>query len=350
MMEVIGRFPGNRIIYRVPGSMPAYGYIAFGVIDRGTNVLQARPTTICPQNCVFCSVDAGIHSLNRWAEYIVDPELIVNGVRKATSVKGEGVEVLLDSMGDVLTYPWLTELVSELKKVPGVSSVAIETHGLLLNKYIIDKLDEAGLDRVNLSIDVVDNEKAHLIYGTRYYDVRRVMELAEYIVRETNIDLHVTPLWLPGLNDEDVVSIIKWAIKIGAGKRWPPVTIQKYIRHKRGRKPRGVREVSWDRFWKWLSKVEEETGIRLHWSMNEWGMYYARRIRPPVRKGGKIIAEVAGRGLFRGEYIGVIGGKDYLVTIIPKGKNLKPTEKVLVEIVEDQDGLLIGRMLDTLPS
>ncbi|MCC6052882.1 MAG: hypothetical protein LM569_01615, partial [Desulfurococcaceae archaeon] len=84
--------------------MPAYGYIAIGVVDRGTNVLQVRPTTICPQNCIFCSVDAGLYSRNRWAEFIVDPEVIVRGVEEAISVKGCCAEALIDIIGDPLTY------------------------------------------------------------------------------------------------------------------------------------------------------------------------------------------------------------------------------------------------------
>jgi len=349
VLEVIGRFPDGRVIYRVPDSVPAFGYIAFGIIDRGTNVLQARPTTLCPQNCIFCSVDAGLHSSNRWAEFIVEPDLIINGVTEAIRVKGGGVEVLLDTMGDVLTYPWLVELVKELKRTPGVASVAIETHGLLLSEKLIDRLDSAGLDRVNLSIDTLSNEKALILYGSRYYDVTRVMRLAEYIVRETNIDLHVTPLWLPGVNDDDVVEIVKWAVGIGAGKKWPPVTIQKYNRHKKGRKPSLVREVTWEEFWRWLREVEERTGIKLHWSMEEWGMRYARRVMPPVGRGERTIARVIGRGLFRGEYVGVIEeGAGYLMALLPSRHMIRVGERVLAEVIEDQDGIIIGRILKRL--
>ncbi|MCY0868178.1 MAG: radical SAM protein [Desulfurococcus sp.] len=348
VLSVIGRFPDGRVIYMVPGSFPAFGYIAFGVIDRGTNVLQARPTTLCPQRCAFCSVDAGLESSSRWAEFLVEPELIVRGVEEAVRVKGGGIEVLLDSMGDVLTYPWLVNLVEELKGVPGVSSVALETHGLLLSKTLIDRLNNAGLDRINLSIDTVSDEKAYYLYGTRYYSVSRIMKLAEYIARETSIDLHVTPLWLPGVNDDDVTELVKWAVQIGAGKKWPPVTIQKYVRHKRGRKLEGVREVSWREFWAWISRVEEETGLKLHWTMEEWGMRYTKRLALPARRGDRITVEVAGRGLFKGEYLGVAEkkGTSFLVAVFPGRRLLKPGSMVTVEVIEDRDGLITGRALN----
>jgi len=280
MIREIGKYRDGRIVYYVDDKTPSFGYIAFGVIDRGTNVLQARPTTICPQNCIFCSVDSGLKSTHRWAEYIVHPDVIVNGVVKALEVKGCSVEVLLDTIGDVLTYPWLIELIRKLREIPGVKSIALETHGFLLSKQLVDKLSNAGLDRVNLSIETLNPDKARFLYGNPAYDLRRVLESIEYLVKETPIDLHVTPVWLPGINDEDLVEIINWALKIGAGKKWPPLTIQKFNKHKYGR-GWNLKEVSWSEFWRFIEKLESTLGVRLHWTMDEWGMHYARRVEPP---------------------------------------------------------------------
>jgi uncharacterized Fe-S cluster-containing radical SAM superfamily enzyme len=50
MSKVIGASRNRLYIY--VHNMPLAGHIAFGVIDRGTNILQVRPTTICPYNCI----------------------------------------------------------------------------------------------------------------------------------------------------------------------------------------------------------------------------------------------------------------------------------------------------------
>ena len=42
--------------------IPLIGCIAFGIIDRGTNLLQVRCTSLCNMNCAFCSTDAGAYS------------------------------------------------------------------------------------------------------------------------------------------------------------------------------------------------------------------------------------------------------------------------------------------------
>jgi len=49
----------NNILIR---DIPLFGCIAFGIIDRGTNVLQVRPISECPLACIFCSTDAGPYS------------------------------------------------------------------------------------------------------------------------------------------------------------------------------------------------------------------------------------------------------------------------------------------------
>jgi uncharacterized Fe-S cluster-containing radical SAM superfamily enzyme len=341
-LSVVGRFRDGRLVYRAPSQLPAFGYIALGVIDRGTNVLQVRPTTLCPQNCVFCSVDAGPYSRSRWAEFLVDPELIVRGVEEAVAVKGCCVEALIDTVGDPLTYPHLVELVRALKSTSGVRSVALETHGMLLSKRLVDRLHEAGLDRVNLSIETLNQEKAVYLYGTRAYSVERVVEVAEYLVRETSIDLHVTPLWLPGVNDEDVERVLEWALRIGAGKKWPPVTVQKFIRHKYGR-GRGIREVSWSEFWRFVESLEKRLGVKLRWSMEEWGMHYAPRVKPPVSRGDLVEVAVVSRGWLRGEYLGVYN-REYLVGVFASRQHSKLLvgRRCIVRVVGDKDGLVLG--------
>ncbi len=344
IMKPIGRFKDGRIVYTIDSSEPLLGLLPIGVIDRGTNVLQVRPTTICPLNCIFCSVDAGPFSRHRWAEYIVSPRTIIDTVELVARHKGVGLEALIDTVGDPLTYPYLPKLVRELKKIPQISSVAIETHGALLTKKIIDKLDDAGLDRINLSIDTLNEDKARFLQGVKWFNVRKVMELAEYLVKNTSIDLHVTPVWIPGINDDDVIEVVKWALKIGAGKKWPPVTIQKYNVHKFGRRIPNVKPMGWQEFWRKLEDLEKKLGIRLRWGMDEWGMRYMPRVPNPMKKNDIVVATIIGRGWLKGEYLGYVPGKKRFLTIVNFRHKLDMENRVnvYVKIIDDKDGIFIG--------
>jgi len=334
----------GRSVLRVGEPMPLLGHIAFGVIDRGSNVLQVRPTTLCPLSCIFCSVDAGPASRARQAEYVVEPGWLAHWVDMVAREKGVAVEALIDGVGDPFTYPHLVELVALLKQSPMVHSVAAETHGATLTRSLVDRLEEAGLDRINLSIDTLDPEKARKLTATPWYSVERVREVAEYIARETSIDLHVTPVWLPGVNDQDVVEIIEWAYRIGAGKRWPPVTVQKYVAHRRGRRPPGVREPSWSEYWRWLRELEERTGRRLTWTMEEWGMRHAPRVRNPLPRGSRTVLQVAGPGWQHGELLAVAARERRAVTLV-NARWAKPGQLVPARITHDKDGILIARPL-----
>ena len=60
--------------------IPLLGVLPFGIIDRGTNLLQIRPTSICNLKCPFCSTsanDLNIHPNN----YIVNSDYLVSWVK-----------------------------------------------------------------------------------------------------------------------------------------------------------------------------------------------------------------------------------------------------------------------------
>ena len=67
----------NRRTYYITEPTPLIGHTAFGLIDRGTNVIQVRGLSGCNISCPFCSVDEGIHSKSRKNDYYVDKDYLV---------------------------------------------------------------------------------------------------------------------------------------------------------------------------------------------------------------------------------------------------------------------------------
>lgn len=327
----------RRLLVGLDKPIPLVGTVFIGVIDRGSNVLQVRPTTLCPLSCIFCSVDAGPNSRWRATEFYVEsPEWLVHWTVRIAMVKNTGVEALIDGVGDPFAYGRLVELVRGLKEQrPLIASVAVETHGWSLSQSVINDLEEAGLDRINLSIDTLDPGRARLLAGTPWYDVGRVKRMAEYIAKETNIDLHVTPVWVPGLNDEDVVNVVKWAYMIGAGKKWPPATIQKYNVHRYGRSVRRVTPLTWGEFWRRLEELEKETGLRVRWSMEEWGIRRAPRYEVPYKESSKLRVKVFSPGWIKGTYLGTTLDYNWLVTVKSRVPLLGKTVNVTIDSVKD---------------
>ncbi len=331
-----------RKVIHIREPVPLIGSIAFGIIDRGTNVIQVRVSSVCALCCVFCSVDAGPCSKRRWADYLVDDvEWLGRWVSEVVRYKRVPVEVLLDGIGDPLEHPDIVSVVKVLKEIDGVKSVALETHGYRLTKELAYSLAEAGLDRINLSIDTLDPEKAKYLTGRPEYDIKRVMEVIEEIVAESEVDVHLTPVLIPGVNEEDVKEVILWGKRIGVGKRWPPFTVQKYVVHKRGRKIKGVKEMTWDEFWKWIEETEKELGVRLRWSMEEWGMRYAPKIPELYEKGKRVKVEIIARGLLRGEWLAVpLPRRDVVMTVTNVRGEIG--RRVTVKVRENKDNIYLA--------
>lgn len=324
---------------------PMMGSIAFGVIDRGTNVIQVRPVSYCVLNCIFCSTDAGPRSRWRWAEYRVAKEVIVDAMKEIARFKGvKGLEAHIDTVGDPLLYDKLPDLVHEIKDIPGYEVVSLQTHGPTLTYRLVDELAAAGLDRINLSIDTLDQNKGRLLQGVPYYDVRRVMEVAEYALRSTGIDITLAPLFLPGYNDEDIPEIIEWGKRIGVGKRFPGFGIQLYLRHRHGRHPPGVRRMGWSTFYSLLRGWEREFGVRLVLSKEDFGVRKVRMTPIPYRVGEKIQVQTVARGWLKGEWLAVpLRGPPRTITVIDEAGELGPGQRLGVRIIKNKHNIYLAR-------
>ncbi|MBU3896307.1 radical SAM protein, partial [Patescibacteria group bacterium] len=214
--------------------IPLIGTAYFGLIDRGTNLIEVRPITSCNLNCIFCSVDEGISS-RKEADFVVEKDYLVDEFRKLVEFKQESyIDAHINAQGEPLLYANIVELVADIAKIPQVKSISIDTNGTLLNKQLIDDLSSAGLTRINLSLHALDPKIANKMAGTDY-NLKKVMELAEYIPKK--MDLIIAPVWLPGYNDHELVKLAKFANKIGAGKNCPPIGIQSFLNYKFGRNP-----------------------------------------------------------------------------------------------------------------
>jgi len=342
MVYLIGRSRGVNYLYI--DDLPLIGHVAFGVIDRGTNVIQVRPTTICQLNCVFCSVDAGPFTRYRQSEYIVDLKHLIKWIDKIRVLKNNEIdEALIDGVGDPTTYSKLPELVYELKK--RFSRVAVETHGQLLSYKLINELEKAGLDRINLSIDTLDPAKARLLQGVQWYDVEKVKKFAEYIVNNTRIDIHLTPVWIPGINDKDIEEIIEWGLSIGVGRRFPPFGIQKYMIHKYGRKIRGVKEVSWDIFREFLEKLEKKYGAPLYYKNIDFGIRKTRSIPTKYEVGEKVFVKIVSPGWLKKEVLAVDSEEEVVITVIDvEDPGSLIGRRGRVKIIENSDNIYIATL------
>ncbi|MEM0043475.1 MAG: radical SAM protein [Sulfolobales archaeon] len=334
---------GRRILVRISDPLPLIGHIAFGIIDRGSNILQVRPFSACPFSCVFCSVDAGPLSRSRIAEFIVDLDHLIEWVMYALRHKiSKKIHILIDGVGEPILYPRIVDLVARLREIERIDEIAIETRGSIRNPRLYRRLWEAGLNRINISIDTLDPQKASRLTNTNWYSLDQVLE----VITEANsigLDITLTPLWIPGVNDEDLISLIEWVKKNIRNKRSPSIAIQKYIAHKRGRKIPGVREVGWNYFYEFLEKLEKKTGVRLILRPEDFNIKPDMPVPKTMRTGESIRMKLYSVGWLRGEYIAY--ARERVVTLVSEEKleNIRDME-IIGRVIHDKDNIYIARL------
>ncbi|VVB88907.1 Coenzyme PQQ synthesis protein E [uncultured archaeon] len=327
----------NNILIR---DIPLFGCIAFGIIDRGTNVLQVRPISECPLSCIFCSTDAGHGTKHRNSEYMVDLQQLLAAFEWAASYKETNdIEAHIDTVGEPAMYPQLVELVEGLSKNSHVKTVSMQTNGMLLSPRLIDNLEAAGLSRINMSIESLEPELAKRIAGTDSYNLERVLGNAGHIARNTDIDLLIAPVWLPGINDKEIPGLIEFALRIGAGKRFPPLGIQKFLPHKYGRRP-GIKPMDWDEFYSLLRRWEDEYGTKLVLKPGDFGSFDCKPIPRAFKRYEKVKVNVVGPGWMKGEMLAV--ARDRVVTVVDADRVHSGTE-VNVRIERVVDGIYMAR-------
>jgi len=322
--------------------LPLVGAIAFGVIDRGTNVLQIRPTSLCPLSCPFCSTDAGPRSRHRAAEYVVDLDVLLDWVAQLVRFKGSrGVEAHIDTVGEPATYPRLVELVQGLSEIEGVEVISMQSNGVLLDEHLVDELVDAGLSRLNLSIHALEPELAKRMAGTSRYDLDKVLAVAQAMA-DSPADLLIAPVWVPGMNDAEIPRLVEFALRIGAGKKWPPLGIQKYLAHKRGRKPPGVKPMSWGAFYRALRRLEARYGVKLVLTPEDFGMRKAALLPAPFSPGEVVKVRVIAPGWLKGEVTGMARGR--AITLVG-AEGLDPGTTVLARVIEVKHTIYLARPL-----
>jgi len=328
-------------LFEVPNDAPLVGSVAFGLIDRGTNVIQVRPSSSCPLSCVFCSTDAGPCSRRRRAEYTVGLDHLLEWFRGIAAIKGSGIEAHIDTVGDPFTYPRLADLVQGLADTEGVSTVSLQTHGALMDERNAAELADAGLDRINLSVDSTDPEQAKFLSGTPGYDLLKVIRTAKFICSDTGMDLLVAPVWVHPLNDEEIGKLVRLAKDIGAGKRGPMMGIQKCEFHPHGRRTKEMRQVSWFAFYRKMKEVGDEEGANLILRASDFGIKPANALAVPYKQGEKVKVRVIGPGWLRGESLAVTRDGQRVVTVV--GEELDPGTDVRVRLLRTKDNIMIGR-------
>jgi cyclic pyranopterin phosphate synthase len=163
---------------------------------RPITYLRISVTDRCNLRCVYCMPEAGLPWIPK-AE-ILSYEEVVRIVEAAAAI---GVRSLRLTGGEPLVRRDLPKLVKRLAAIPGIEDIALSTNGLLLAE-MLDELAEAGLTRVNLSLDTLREDRFFSI--ARRPGLDRVLAGIDAVIARGLVPLKLNCVVMRGQNDDEL--------------------------------------------------------------------------------------------------------------------------------------------------
>lgn len=313
--------------------IPLIGSFYFGIVDRGTNILEVRPITGCNLNCIYCSVDEGTPS-KRKIDLVIEKDYLIEELKQLINFKNvNNIEVHINAQGEPLLYADITDLIRDIKQIKDVKTISLDTNSTLLTKELVDKLAESGLTRINLSLNALNPQIAQKI-ANKPYNLKKVLEIAEYIPKK--LDLIIAPVWVPGYNGKEIPKLIEFAKKIKAGKNCPPIGIQSYLNYRFGRNP--VKPMPLEAFFKKLKEFEKEHNISLTVKEN-FEIIKTKELPKPFKRKEIIKAEIIIPGRLNNEKLAI--AKNRIISI----PNCYKDGTVRIKITRAKHNIFFGELV-----
>lgn len=171
---------------------------------RQITYLRISVTDRCNLRCVYCMPPEGIQLQAH--EDILRYEEIAEVVRAAAQ---EGVREVRLTGGEPLTRPNLPALVGMLSNIPGIEDISLTTNALLLERFAFP-LAEAGLKRVNISLDTIRPERFAIITrGGSFEQAWRGILAAEQAGLKP---LKINVVAMRGINDDEFLDLARLSV------------------------------------------------------------------------------------------------------------------------------------------
>lgn len=173
-------------------------------ISNGVDYLRFSLTDKCNLNCAYCTPLEKSCFLAR--EEVLSYEEIARVVSLFTRA---GIRKLRLTGGEPLIKKDIIYLIKMLKRIKELEEIAMTTNGVYL-KNLAGELKEAGLDRINISIDTLQKERFKSITGFDFFDdvwsgIEKALEVGLAPVK-------LNVILMKGINENEISDFVQLAL------------------------------------------------------------------------------------------------------------------------------------------
>jgi cyclic pyranopterin phosphate synthase len=169
--------------------------------DRVHDYLRISVTDKCNLRCVYCMPEEGM-------EFEPDEKLLrFDEITEVVRVlAGYGVRKLRLTGGEPMVRKNLDHLITSLSAIPGIEDIALTTNGIFFASKA-EKFREAGLTRINISLDSLRADRFSMI--TRGGDIRKVLDSIDAAARVGLDPIKINMVLMKGVNDDEIDDFLR---------------------------------------------------------------------------------------------------------------------------------------------
>lgn len=193
---------------------------------RAVDYLRVSVTDRCNERCLYCLPE----EYDRWlprGEILTYPELLA----VAAAAVSFGFKKFRVTGGEPLVRPGVVDFVRDLIALPGIESVQLSTNGVRLEK-MAEPLFAAGLRRINISLDALDESVYRSITGG---DLRCVLRGIKLATQLGFASVKLNTVLMRGKNDNQILPLLDFAAEHGVAIRFielMPVSLTEMLNEK----------------------------------------------------------------------------------------------------------------------
>ena len=176
--------------------------------QRPINYIRVSITDRCNFRCVYCMPESGV----QWMPHtnILSYEEILTIIRAGAEM---GINRVRITGGEPLVRAGIVNFVRMVAQIPGMEDISMTTNALLLAENAV-ALKQAGLDRVNISLDTLQPEKFNKICRSaeKGASLARVLEGIEAAYQTGLSPVKINMVVMAGINDDEILDFARKTI------------------------------------------------------------------------------------------------------------------------------------------
>ena len=181
-------------------------------LGRDITYLRISLTDKCNLRCRYCMPEEGV--CKRGHHEMMNEDEVVTAVEVAASL---GIRKIRLTGGEPLVKRNILSICRRVAAVEGITEVCLTTNGILLPE-LGKQLREAGVSRLNLSLDTLDPEK--YAYITRIGKIQQFQAGLEAALEAGFAKVKINAVLIGGFNDDEIENLAALTMKYPVDMRF----------------------------------------------------------------------------------------------------------------------------------